>query len=108
MNFKQFIKLLNLRNSWIVEEGLSIYVRRSIYPTHDYELASLNADSPRGGSLTKFLNEYEKEYAFLVENCLNKRLEKFLLKRGYIVYDKRSSSELGINSLICTKNGMKK
>lgn len=74
-----------LRNAWVCEPGLSIYVRRPTGFSHnaDFELASMEADAPGGGSLTSFLDRNETSYSFYVENILNERLISFFTRRGY-------------------------
>jgi hypothetical protein len=85
MTFAQF-RLTAYRNSWCYEEkGLEIYVRRSIPKLRrgDYELANMTNNNRGNGSLTDFLNRWEPEYQFYVENIVNDRLEAYLFRRGY-------------------------
>lgn len=74
-----------LRNAWVRESGLSIYVRRPTGFSHDadFELASMEADIPGNGALTSFLEKNENSASFYIENILNDRLVPFLEKRGY-------------------------
>lgn len=86
MTFEEFIVAKpKLRNAWVREPGLSIYVRRPTGFSHDadYELASMEADVPGNGALTSFLEMNEKSASFYVENILNDRLIPFFEKRGY-------------------------
>lgn len=85
MNLESFLKS-KLRNAWIREPGISLYVRKSIHPDVDIDLASLEADIPGKGALTAFLNRYEKQFVFRVESILNERLEHYLKNRGYSYY----------------------
>ena len=84
MNFNEFISS-KLRNAWIKEPGIEIYVRKSIslHNHGDFELASMQAKAPGKGALTRFLNKYEPLYSFYVENIQNMRLERMLTRRGY-------------------------
>jgi GNAT superfamily N-acetyltransferase len=96
MNFDAFIKATHLRNAWIYEQDIAIYVRRSMRFINDttvlcLDLASVEvAEHVQGrGVFTAFLYRFEQEAkkmnrAVFVESILNKRLENFLLKKGYI------------------------
>ena len=97
MNLTQFTADYRLRNAWLREPNMSVYVRRSvrilgnnrdIVPCLD--LASVEVDeSKRGtGILTKFLRRFEAEAkslkrAVYVESIQEPRLREFLLKNGY-------------------------
>ncbi len=91
MTFEEF-KNSKRGNAWIIEPGIEIYIRRSIRPGIDFELANLLAGDPGKGCLTEFLNKYEKEHSFFVECIYNPRLFNYLERRGYkdvsSVYDK--------------------
>jgi len=86
LTFEEFVASdPRLRNAWVREPGLSIYVRRPTGFSHnaDFELASMEADVPGSGSLTSFLDKTEPLYSFYVENILNERLISFFPRRGY-------------------------
>lgn len=83
MTFLQFTRT-KMRSAWLRERGgLSLYVRRSFWPTRDYELANMSADVPGRGALTRFLDRYEPRFQFYVEAVLNPRLIAYLARRGY-------------------------
>ena len=71
------------RNAWVQEPGIEIYVRRSIRIGVDIDLANMNADTMGSGSLTKFLDKYEPDLVFCVENIHNPRLPAYFKRRGY-------------------------
>lgn len=71
------------RNAWVQEPGIEIYVRRSIRIGVDIDLANMNADTMGSGSLTKFLDKYEPNLVFCVENIHNPRLPAYFKRRGY-------------------------
>ena len=84
MDFQRFIES-KMRNAWIVEPGIEIYVRISL-PSRgtDYDLATAVAASTGRGALTRFLDTWEPRYSFYIENVLDPdRLGKFFLNRGY-------------------------
>lgn len=82
MNLKQFLSS-SLRNQWIREPGIDLYVRRSIRMGIDIDLASLSADKLGNGAFTSFLDKYEPYHVFYVECIHNPRLVPYLAKRGY-------------------------
>lgn len=102
MNFEEFTKSIQ-RNQWIEEDGIMIYVRKSIYKTHDFELATLNASNPGNGALGRFLDKYESKYVFFIENIFSKRLQNYFLRRNYKVHEERSNEEFGIICMIFNK-----
>jgi hypothetical protein len=73
-----------LRNVWLYEPGIAIYVRKSVRVGVDIDLASMEADYPGKGALTKFLDTYEPHHVFCVENIHNPRLPAYLKRRGYL------------------------
>lgn len=86
MTFEEFVTQgPKLRNKWLREPGLSIYVRKPTGLSHnaDFELASMEADEPGSGALTSFMSKHEVSYSFYIENILNERLIQFYQKRGY-------------------------
>lgn len=97
MNLDQFISSPKLRNSWIKEKHISIYVRRStrligtnVYPFLD--LASVEVkESQRGnGIFTSFLHRFENEAkkigcGVFIESILNTRLQTYLLTKEYLL-----------------------
>lgn len=86
MNFEQFLAS-PLRNAWIKEPGLHIYIRRSIRKGADIDLAALKATRPGKGKLTAFLDKYESKYVFFVECIFNARLVGYLERRNYVIID---------------------
>ena len=82
MDFLEFVKS-DLRNLWISEKGIDIYVRKPTKYSNYYDLANMNAQTQGQGALTCFLNSYEPIYNFRVENIHNLRLIPYLEKRGY-------------------------
>lgn len=85
MTFEEFLAS-TLRNVWVHEPGIAIYVRRSIRKKVDVDLASMDAEEPGKGALTKFLDKYETRHVFLVENIHNPRLAHYLERRMYIPF----------------------
>jgi len=94
MNFLAFTRS-TVRNAWIREKGINIYVRDSIHPGIDYDLANLDADKPGAGAFTRFLDKFDKLYTFKVELIHNERLIGYLERRGYKRLKKRG--DLGIH-----------
>lgn len=84
MTFEEFVSQTRVRNVWLREPGISLYVRRHLLYAR-IELASMEADQPGRGSLTQFLDRYEPQHKFWVENVINPRLKSYLLRRGYKV-----------------------
>lgn len=76
-----------MRNTWVMEPGISIYIRKPTGIAHnaDFELASMEADEPGNGSLTSFLERHETNYSFYIENILSDQLVSFFARRGYRV-----------------------
>jgi GNAT superfamily N-acetyltransferase len=95
MNLTDFLQMNNLRNTWIEEHSIKVYVRKSIRYINDapfrfLDLASVEVEEDhRGcGIFTEFLNRFEREAkgverGVYVESILNKRLIGFLKDRGY-------------------------
>ena len=84
MNFEQFVKS-KMRNAWIYEPGIKLYVRVSL-PSRgtDYDLAAMLATLRGRGALTRFLDTWEPTHSFYIENVLRpERLGKYFLGRGY-------------------------
>ena len=95
MNFDTFVKVDSLRNAWIYERDIAIYVRRSIRFINNQSVKCLDIGSVevvekrRGkGVFTAFLSRFEKEAkklnrAVFVESILEPRLVRFFIQRGY-------------------------
>ena len=98
MNLHNFISNDKLRNAWIKERGISIYIRRSVRlldpnsttatPCLDIGSVEVDEDERGKGIFTAFLSRFEREAekigrAVYVESILEPRLKKFLLKQGY-------------------------
>jgi len=82
MKLEEFLKT-GLRNRRIYEPGITLYIRRSIRSGIDIDLATMDADEPGQGALTRFLDKYEKRFSFFVECIHNPRLASYLERRGY-------------------------
>lgn len=89
MNFEQFVES-GMRNAWIEEPGISLYVRKSFLPKlrGDYELANMTATKKGTGSLANFLNRWESKYQFFIENVLDPKFNQYWLDRGYTMLSK--------------------
>jgi hypothetical protein len=100
MSFDEFVVFRSMRNSWVQEPGIELYVRRSI-PSRgtDFDLANMNADRPGSGALTAFLDKYEPLYSFYIENLLNPRLVPYFEKRGYTQIDVRENIVQGMKKI---------
>lgn len=83
INFDDFVKH-NYSNTWIKQPGISLYVRKS-HRGADYEIGNMNAVIPGRKSLTAFLNLYEPQYRFYIEQIFNERLIPYFEKRGYTI-----------------------
>lgn len=95
MNLNTFINSPNIRNAWIQEKDIQVYVRRSIraleskmVPCFDIGSVEVNEESRGKGIFTAFLRRFEKyakqaNKAVFIESILNKDLEEFLIKNGY-------------------------
>lgn len=83
MTFAEFTTHTKMRSAWLREPGLSIYVRRSFWPTRDYELANVSADEPGAGAFTRFLERFEPRFLLYVEVVSTRRLIEYLERRGY-------------------------
>ena len=95
MNLFQFLSNTKLRNTWIREPHISVYVRRSIRFIGDKSIPCLDIGSVTvdekfqgRGVFTAFLERFEHEAeqlnrAVFVESILEPRLRKFLLSEGY-------------------------
>ena len=98
MNFDDFISNKSIRNVWIAERDIDVYVRKSIRlldkssttPTPCLDIGSVEVYEPhRGiGIFTGFLDRFEQaaiklHRAVYVESIQNPRLQKFLERRGY-------------------------
>ena len=110
MTLDAFIENKNIRNVWIQEHGIDVYVRKSLRmldaktptatPCLDIGSVEVDEDHRGEGIFKAFLKRFEKEAkklnrAVYVESILNPRLQKFLETQGYAVV--RNSSELSPN-----------
>ena len=98
MNFDMFIRSEKVRNTWIYERNIAIYVRRSRRfiagkVTLCLDLASVEVvEKSRGiGIFTSFLDRFEEaatklNRAVFVESILEPRLVSFLNRREYTNY----------------------
>lgn len=95
MNFRQFISNDKLRNTWVYERDIAIYVRRSTrYINNDFvpclDIGSVGVtDKKQGrGIFTKFLSRFENgarkmKRAVFIESILNPQFYDFLKRKGY-------------------------
>ena len=104
INFDIFVNSDHIRNTWIYERDISIYVRRSqrfidgkVIPCLDIGSVEV-IEKHRGiGIFTSFLNRFEEaakklNRAVFVESILEPRLVSFLNRREYTNY--RLSTDL--------------
>ena len=94
MNLIEFIQG-DLRNAWIEEEGIKVYVRKSRRHLgimgerrvcgNVFDVATLEASNPGHGAFTKFMRKLEEEWdgPILVESVLVVRLTDKLLRMGF-------------------------
>lgn len=97
MNFDTFIVSPKIRNIWIRERDIDVYVRRSnriidgnLVSCLDIASVEVNEKRRGQGTFKAFLNRVEKAAASMnrevfVESILEPRLLQFLLKRNYIL-----------------------
>lgn len=95
MNFDTFVDSPKVKNCWVYERDLAVYVRRSIrFIKNDavpcLDLASVEViEEHRGmGIFTGFFQRFEEaakkmNRAVFVESVLTPRFRDFFLKRGY-------------------------
>jgi len=109
MNLDQFVSDKNLRNMWIQERDIDVYVRKSIRmldrsttatPCLDIGSVEVHEDRRGQGVFKAFLDRFEKEAkklnrAVYIESIMEARLVKFLKSRGYAFV--RDSSDLAPN-----------
>lgn len=95
MNLSQFLANDSLRNAWLDEPDMKVYVRRSVryltntpVPCLDVASIEVNEEHRGNGVFTAFLDRFEQEAKKLnrcvyVESILEPRLYQYLLTRGY-------------------------
>jgi GNAT superfamily N-acetyltransferase len=95
MNLDTFLATDGLRNSWIKERDIEIYVRKSVrligsetYPCLDIGSVEVREKHRGQGVFTAFLYRFEQEAKKLgrgvyIESILNLRLKTYLLTKGY-------------------------
>ena len=95
MNLSEFLADEKLRNAWIDELNMKVYVRRSmrmigdeVYKCLDIGSVEVDEDKTGKGIFTKFLARFEQEAkkigrVIFIESILNPRLYQYLLKNGY-------------------------
>lgn len=81
MNLEQFLAS-RFTNQWIVEDGLNLYVRKSIYKGL-IELANINAKKCGKGAFTRFLDAHE-HMPLLVENVITDRFADYFRRRLWV------------------------
>lgn len=96
MNLNSFLSS-TLRNAWIAEKHMKVYVRRSMRlinvgeemsPCLDLATVEVSEKHRGKGILTAFLKRFEAEAknqkrAVYIESILNPRLYDYLLENGY-------------------------
>ncbi len=100
MTFDTFIDSPKIRNIWIRERDIDVYVRRSnrliegnLILCLDIASVEVNENRQGQGIFKAFLYQFEKEAAKMrravyVENILEPRLLDFLIRKGYILIPK--------------------
>jgi hypothetical protein len=91
MNFAQFqIEcadggfMSGARSLWVREPGLRIYMRGPKFAQGaDFTLSNISADKPGNGALTRWLDEYEPQFCFYIEQILERRFYLYFQRRGY-------------------------
>ncbi len=98
MNFSGFLANDSIRNIWLNERGMKVYVRRSIRlldekstavtPCLDIASVEVKEDSRGKGIFTAFLKRFEvaaknAKRAVYIESIQNPRFVKYLLRNGY-------------------------
>jgi len=95
MNLSLFLSNDNLRNTWIKEKDIEVYIRRSVriienkmHPCLDIGSVEVKEKKRGRGTFSCFLNRFEEEAKKLnrcvyIESILNPRLIKYLLGKGY-------------------------
>jgi GNAT superfamily N-acetyltransferase len=95
MKLHEFSKDLNIRNKWVYERKINVYIRRSSriigtlrLPCLDLATVEVDENYRGQGIFTKFLIRFEKlakneNRVIYVENVMNERLKMFLLTNGY-------------------------
>jgi GNAT superfamily N-acetyltransferase len=98
MTLDAFIERKDLRNHWIHEKYIQVYVRRSSRfidnkPTPCLDIGSVEVDEEyRGCGIFKaFLSQFEQEAAKMnravfVESILSENFKKFFLANGYKIH----------------------
>lgn len=95
MNFEDFIKS-DLRNSYIEEDGMSIYVRKSkrivnkeVLSFIDIANVVVDEEVRCKGFFTRFMNRLVDEYSFniYVESILSPHVERTCKKLGFVRTD---------------------
>jgi hypothetical protein len=87
MNLAEFIASPH-RNLWIVEPGLSYYVRKSLMFPGLIDLANCNArEDSREFGMWRFLKRYESAIPFQMEQVLNPALGQHVERRGWLRRD---------------------
>lgn len=82
MTFDEFIAS-PVTNAWIEEDGLKVYVRKSIYKGL-IDIANVNAAKRGKGAFTRFLVRLEEQgYALHIENVIADRFADYFRKLGW-------------------------
>lgn len=81
--FDQFVAQDLVYNHWLKEDGLEIYVRKSLPYKGLIELANINAVKPGNGAFTRFLERID-HLPLKVENVVTDRFADFFRRRGWV------------------------
>lgn len=94
-NLQAFLADERIRNIWIVEKHISVYVRRGVHYINEelkkcFDIANIEVDEDYQGKgiFTKFLGRVEqaakeRNLVVYIENILEPRLVGFFERRGY-------------------------
>lgn len=94
MTLNEFLENPYLRNAWLREPFMDVYVRRGAHCLGDkhsdtFDIANVSVDDLKRGTgvFTAFLERVEElGLPVFVENVLDDRFQMFFLKRGYLVH----------------------
>jgi hypothetical protein len=82
MTFDDFLGIPEIHNAWLRENGLQLYVRKSLPYKGLIELANVNAEKMGKGAFTAFLDRIE-HLPLKVENVISDRFADFFRRRGW-------------------------
>jgi N-acetylglutamate synthase-like GNAT family acetyltransferase len=95
MTLQEFLDRPRVRNAWLREPDMKVYVRRGCYRwwegelhTDTIDIASISVDEEKRGTgvFTEFLGRVEElGKTIFIENVLDTRFQDFFRERGYTV-----------------------